>query len=119
MQLEDNLLKLEIRNQNLQVLFYNELKKLLESKAFAKYNSNNASTSQQTIITPLQQEENYHTGENKGYMVGMYNGIEPIFWQTTGGILDYVSDTFVNATTVNAPIAVSSASGVEYGKFEI
>jgi hypothetical protein len=30
--LEDNLLKLELRNQNLQVLFYNELKKLLESK---------------------------------------------------------------------------------------
>ena len=86
---------------------------------FAKYNSNNASTSQQTIITPLQQEENYHTGENKGYMVGMYNAIAPTNWQTTGGILDYVSDTFVNATTVNAPSINASASGVEYGKFQI
>lgn len=88
---------------------------------FAKFNSNNASTSLQTIITPQeQQEENFHTGENKGYMVGMYRpttGLES--WLSTGSILDYTSDTFVNSTTVNAPVNNSSASGVEYGKFSI
>ena len=82
---------------------------------FLKYNSNNASTSQQTVTTPSQQEENYHTGESKGYLVGMYDGA----WQSTGGILDYISDTFVNASSANAPAINSSAAGVEFGKYGI
>ena len=59
------------------------------------------------------QEENYHTGENKGYMVGMHNGST---WVNTGGILDYATDTFGNVASVNAPALNSSAACVEFGR---
>jgi hypothetical protein len=86
---------------------------------FVKFNPGNFSaTNTQTITSPSQQEENYHTGENKGYMVGMYNGTGSA-WQSTGGILDYVSDTFVNAASVNAPALNSSAACVEFGRYGI
>ena len=85
------------------------------SSEFRKINSNTGTIAQQTSIsTPgHHQEENYHTGENKGYMVGMYNGST---WVNTGGILDYATDTFGNVASVNAPALNSSAACVEFGR---
>ena len=79
---------------------------------FQKLNNNNATTRIIDIDTPSQQEENYHTGEKSGYMAGMYNGV----WNTTGGLLDYTSDTWRNMTSLNLTSINSSAAGVEYGK---
>ena len=45
-------------------------------------------------------------------MAGMYNGV----WNTTGGLLDYTSDTWRNMTSLNLTSINSSAAGVEYGK---
>jgi hypothetical protein len=85
------------------------------SSEFRKINSNTGTIAQQTSIsTPgHHQEENYHTGENKGYMVGMHNGST---WVNTGGILDYATDTFGNVASVNAPALNSSAACVEFGR---
>lgn len=81
-----------------------------------KYNVINTSSVILNVTTPSQQEENYHTGESKGYMVGMYNGTGTS-WQSTGGILDYISDTFKNVSTVDAPAINSSAGCPEFGRF--
>ena len=83
---------------------------------FFKFNSaDTTSVLVSTVTTPSQQEENYHTGESKGYMVGMYNGV----WQLTGGILNYISDTFSNVTSVDAPAINSSAACIEYGRYGV
>lgn len=84
--------------------------------SFFKFNSaDTTSVLVSTVTTPGQQEENYHTGESKGYMVGMYNGV----WQLTGGILNYISDTFSNVTSVDAPAINSSAACIEYGRYGV
>jgi hypothetical protein len=80
-----------------------------------KYNVANTAAVILNVTTPSQQEENYHTGESKGYMVGMYNGD----WQLTGGILDYINDSFKNVTSVNAPAINSSAACTEFGRFPV
>ena len=83
---------------------------------FFKFNSaDTTSVLVSTVTTPSQQEENYHTGESKGYMVGMYNS----GWFNTGGILNYISDTFSNVTSVNAPAINSSATCIEYGRYGV
>ena len=84
--------------------------------SFFKFNSaDTTSVLVSTVTTPSQQEENYHTGESKGYMVGMYNGV----WNATGGILNYISDTFSNVTSVDAPAINSSAACIEYGRYGV
>lgn len=82
---------------------------------FRKFNSDTTSSTILNVTTPSQQEENYHTGESKGYMVGMYNTT----WQSTGGRLDYINDTFTNVSSLNAPAINSSAGCIEFGRFGI
>lgn len=83
---------------------------------FRKFNSATTAATILNVTTPSQQEENYHTGESKGYMVGMYNSTGTN-WQSTGGILDYISDTFRNVSSVDAPAINSSAGCPEFGRF--
>lgn len=85
---------------------------------FQKYNTVNTSSVLVNVTCPSSQEENYHTGESKGYMVGMYNGTGTN-WQLTGAILDYISDTFRNVSSVNAPAINSSGACTEYGRTAI
>jgi hypothetical protein len=59
-------------------------------------------------------EESLHTGELKGYMVGMYNGAQ----NNQGGIMNYANNTFTFVTSVNS-VGVggrASAAGMEYGR---
>jgi len=80
-----------------------------------KLNNYNATTRIIDIGTPVQQEENYHTGEKSGYMAGMYNTT----WTSQGGLLDYTSDTWRNMTSLNTNAVMSSGAGAEYGKSAI
>ena len=59
-------------------------------------------------------EESYHTGELKGYMVGMYNGAQ----NNTGAIMNYQTNTYFTQTSVDSkgPAGRASAAGVEYGR---
>jgi hypothetical protein len=59
-------------------------------------------------------EESLHTGELKGYMVGMYNGAQ----NNQGGIMNYANNTFTFVSSVNS-VGVggrASAAGMEYGR---
>jgi len=79
---------------------------------FRKMNSATATATLLDITSPSIQEENYHTGESKGYMVGGYTNT----WVLTGTIIDYINDTVRNVTSVNAPDVNSSAGGAHFGR---
>ena len=59
-------------------------------------------------------EETFHTGELKGYMVGMYNGAQ----NNTGAIMNYQTNTYYTQSSVNSQGTTGRASGagVEYGR---
>jgi hypothetical protein len=59
-------------------------------------------------------EESYHTGELKGYMVGMYDGGQ----NNTGAIMDYQTNSYYTRSSLNSkgPAGRASAAGVEYGR---
>lgn len=59
-------------------------------------------------------EESYHTGELKGYMVGMYDGGQ----NNTGAIMDYQTNSYYTKSSVNSkgPAGRASGAGVEYGR---
>jgi len=59
-------------------------------------------------------EESYHTGELKGFMVGMYDGAQ----NNTGAIMDYQTNSYYTKSSVNSkgPAGRASGAGVEYGR---
>ena len=59
-------------------------------------------------------EETYHTGELKGYMVGMYNGAQ----NNTGAIMNYQTNTYYTQSSVDSkgPAGRASGAGIEYGR---
>lgn len=59
-------------------------------------------------------EESYHTGELKGYMVGMYDGGQ----NNTGAIMDYQTNSYYTKSSLNSkgPAGRASGAGVEYGR---
>ena len=81
-----------------------------------KFNSSSATTTILTVTTTSNQEENFHTGESKGYMVGAHNGST---WVATGSVFDYINDTYRDVASVNAPDVNSSAGCTEFGRTAI
>ena len=78
-----------------------------------KFNSSTATATLLSVTTTSNQEENFHTGESKGYMVGAHNGSTFV---NTGSILDYVNDSYRDVASVNAPDINSSGGGTEFGR---
>jgi len=73
------------------------------------------STGYITITRPTHQEEDFHTGETRGYSIGGYTDAT---WDVASYVLNYGSDTYVRGpSSLDAPSIVSSAAGVEYGRF--
>lgn len=58
-------------------------------------------------------EETFHTGMDKGFMCGMYDGAQ----KNTGAILNYAAETFVANSAIDrvGPPGSASGAGAEYG----
>jgi hypothetical protein len=70
-----------------------------------------------TITRPSHQEEIFHTGETRGYSIGGYTTAT---WSSDSYVLNYASDTYVlGPGSLFSPVVISSAAGVEYGRFAI
>jgi hypothetical protein len=58
-------------------------------------------------------EETFHTGMNRGYMCGMYDGAQ----KNTGAVLNYAAETFTADANINrvGPPGSASGAGAEFG----
>jgi hypothetical protein len=73
------------------------------------------STNYINIGRSTHQEEDFHTGETRGYSIGGYTAAT---WAVDSYVLNYGSDTYVRGpSSLDAPAINSSAAGVEYGRF--